>query len=337
MSDSDTFILKQLSDTGTTGLGVEQLHDAQPGYSREQLHERLVVLFRQGQIFASGVKRTPNGFVPEIEANWTTVRHTNCFGYDPRWGVYSISQYSLSPLTMTLEATLLVGFQIHTIAVASNGDDFAVGGKANIIKLGRLSQCKLYRDIPQRNAGPLSVSRTWCLAYSPVSDEFISGHAKGEILRWTKSGEQLTPIGPALDRVVALRYMPDGNSVLSAHQVDDHVTNFQIQLWDLQTDQPPLGLSYHKSKKRTIEKRNVHGIELLHNGDYIVSGGNDNCVRLYSLNEQHKAYCSTEHTGTITCMARHPHEDKVVTGDWSGKLHMYNFTDPKQVPPPAGY
>ena len=85
----------------------------------------------------------------------------------------------LSPLTMTLEATLLVGFQVHTIAIAPNGDDFAASGKANIIKLGRLSQCKLYLDIPENNDKILSVSRTWCLAYSPVSEEYLSGHAKG--------------------------------------------------------------------------------------------------------------------------------------------------------------
>ena len=114
---------------------------------------------------------------------------------------------------MTLEATSTwFGFQVHTIAIAPNGDDFAVGGEANIIKLGRLSQCKLYLDIPENNDKILSVSRTWCLAYSPVCEEFLSGHAKGEIFRWTISGEQIAPIGPALINR-CLRYMPDGNSV----------------------------------------------------------------------------------------------------------------------------
>ena len=128
--------------------------------------------------------------------------------------------------------------------------------------------------------------------------------------------------------------MPDGNSVLSAHQVDNHAVNYQIQLWDLKTNQSPQGFAYHGVKRKGIEKRNVYGIELLHNGDYIASCGNDKCVRLYSLkNEQGEVFCSTEHTGTITCMARHPHENKVVTGDWSGKLHIYDFTDPTQVPP----
>ena len=61
---------------------VGQLCHAQPDYGSEQLHEQLVVIFRQGQVFASRIHRTPNGFMPDTAANWTTVPQTGYYGYD---------------------------------------------------------------------------------------------------------------------------------------------------------------------------------------------------------------------------------------------------------------
>ncbi len=310
MNDISSIILERLAANASKGMSVyELLFDGAPLW-REYFQQQLNELWRAGKAYVSRIERTPTGYQPDTEANWTVARLEGFYGYDPRWGAYQISSRAVEPLAITQEATLSTGFQIHAIAVAPNGDDFVVGGKSETILLGSLSRGTFEREFAGK-------SRVWCLAFSPQhGQQFVSGQNDGQIVLWSKSGGQVGMVGETGDRVTAVCYSPDGARLVSAHQLRNK-QNYPVRMWRVVPPDVPTGMGHHSE--------NVYAIGYLRDGQGIVSAGSGKVVKHYSLTEQRELYASKTQTGTISCLAVHPKINLVVTGSWSGKLNVYDL------------
>ncbi len=317
MPDLELAILEQINASALKSVSVGDLFFGSAAVWQRLLQQQLFQLWKEGKVFVSRVERTPSGYLPDTEASWTTTKTLGYYGYDLQWGLYQISEKPLEPLTISLEATINVGFQIHCIAISNNGEDFAIGGKSEKILLGDLNRVELTKQFT-------SNSNVWSLSFSPTDGPyFVSGHNDGSILLWNKYSDKQSVIAEADDRVTGLQYSPDGNSLVSSHQLLTNKKNYPVHLWQIDNPGSPSSTGHHSES--------VYCVGFLPDGQSIVSAGSGKVLKHYSIREQRELFVSKEQTGTISCLVVHPYIPLVVTGSWSGKYNVYDLTKQEQL------
>ncbi len=315
MLDLQLAILEQIN--ASSPKSMSDLYFGNTDFWQHILQQHLLQLWKEGKVFVSQVERVASGYLPSKEAKWATTKILEYYGYDLQWGLYQISEKPLEPLTISLEATINVGFQIHCIAISNNGEDFAIGGKSEKILLGNLNRVELTKQF-------MSNSNVWSLSFSPVDGQyFVSGHNDGSILLWNKYSDKQSVIAEADDRVTGLQYSPDGNSLVSSHQLLTNKKNYPVHLWQIDNPGSPSSTGHHSES--------VYCVGFLPDGQSIVSAGSGKVLKHYSIREQRELFVSKEQTGTISCLVVHPYIPLVVTGSWSGKYNVYDLTKQEQL------
>ena len=317
MFDFGQAILDQINESASKSVTVGDLYFTNASVWQGYLHQQLIELWKDGKVFVSRVERALSGYIPETEASWAAIRKTNYYGYDIRWGVYQISDIPLELLTVTNIATLNVGFQIQCMAIAPNKEDFIIGGKAEVISLGSLSRVAITKQFSVS-------SRVWSLDFSPIDgQDFASGHNDGTLNLWNIYSGKKRFIGSADDRVTGLQYSPDGNSLISAHQLRNS-SNYPVRMWLLNSlDSSSSKLGHHR--------QNVYCIGFLHDGQSIVSAGSEKILKQFSLTEERVLFSSKALTGTISCLVVHPKAHLVITGGWSKKINVFDLDEKKEL------
>lgn len=316
MLDLQNAIIEKINTSPDNSVSVKELFSHNLGVWENIFQQYLLELWREGKVFVSNVEYSLNGYLPNENAKWATVKILGYYGYDAQWGIYEVSEKPLEPLKIRLESTINAGFQIHCIAISNDGKDFLIGGKSDKILLGDLKRIELKKQY-------ISNSNVWSLAFSPLDNQFfISGHNDGSIWIWNKNTDEKKSVSEVGDRVTALQYSPDGNNLISSHQLIDK-KNFPIHLWRINNLESPSSIGHHSE--------NVYCVSYLPDGESIVSAGSGRVLKHYSLIEQIELFESKIQTGTISCLAVHPYVPLVVTGSWSGKYNVYDLNKKEQL------
>jgi WD40 repeat protein len=280
---------------------------------RNDLYHELIELWKDGKIFVSKIDKKPEGYLPPLDSLWSVSKVDGYYGYRAHEGVFQIIQGVDEPANLRLEATLYVGTPINRVAVAPNRDDFLVGDQDGVISIGKVSHAGFYKRFKAHKG------RIWSLDYSPDGSNFVSGSSDGIINLWDRHGSHICTVGTVANSwVVSVRFLPDGQHILSSHKIDDDPQNTRrIRLWSIDPPEQVSSFMHHE--------KNVYSLHVTSSGDGFVSGGSDKQVAYYSLSKQEVMFQKKEHTGTVACVKISPDNSTIVSGSWNGGIKLWNL------------
>jgi WD40 repeat protein len=317
MKISDDFeVLRAIIENATDRIVTTEqlLHE---GEVREMPFEftDLIGYWKKGQLYASLVERTDNGYLPTVNCVWTTQYQRNFFGYNPALGSFEINSNTQNPITAILDASIALQSAAVCVTIHPSGKEFAIGTLNGAIVVCNVDQGRITRTFRANQ------SRVWALAYSPTENLLIIGHQNGELVKWDRNGNLLARIITD-DWVRSIDFSPDGKQLLTSHRFKDHF-QASIYSWDIN--------SFTSISPFVHVPDTVWCLRYLHDGKGFASGGSDRKVTIWSFENKEILWSEKKHTGTVITLAVHPFGGIVASGAWTGTVKLWDLETGKDV------
>jgi WD40 repeat protein len=148
--------------------------------------------------------------------------------------------------------------------------------------------------------------RVWSIAFSPDGKYLASGSADGTIKLW--SGNTCISTLICGDRVRAVRFSPDGNTLVSS---DDQV----VRLWNIQTGECLRLLQGHSDT--------VFSVAFNADGQTIVSGSADQTVRFWQAGSGRCFRTMKGYTNSIFSVAFSPNGETIASGSTDQTIRLW--------------
>lgn len=155
--------------------------------------------------------------------------------------------------------------------------------------------------------------------FSPDGTQLITSAEDSQLQRWDAlSGEKVVLAGHE-SWVHALQVMPDGQTLISGG------CDGRLIWWPLQAALP--------TPQRTVEAHSgwIRAIELSPDGTRLASVGNDRQICLWDAHSGQRLAQWSQHDKHIYSVLFHPDGQQLLTGDLSGKIHLWNLADQQLV------
>lgn len=269
----------------------------------------LIGYWKKGQLYASQVERTNNGYVPTANCLWTTQYQRGFFGFNTRLASFEINSNTTNPINATLEASLSLDGAATCVAVHPAGKEFAVGMRTGTISICNVDQGRVIRTFNANH------DRVWALAFSPVENIFLSGHENGELIKWDLDGNLIKKIATD-DWIRSIDFSQDGKRFLTSRRVEQNLVP-SIYNWDAE--------SLQVIEKFVHVSKTVSCIRYFLDGKGFVSGSSDYKITAWSFEKNDVLWSEKKHTGAIIVLAAHPFGGIVASGAWTGTVKLWDL------------
>ncbi len=206
--------------------------------------------------------------------------------------------------------------KVKSVAFSPDGKYVASGGAWDnpIIKLWDVSTGKKIRTFTGHTNEVNSI------AFSPDGRFVISGSSDCTIKLWyIKTGKVIRTmngtIGPFARRVKSVAFSDDGKNVISGSNCEYE----PLKIWDIITGKEIRNLTY---------KGSVNSIALSSDGQYLVSGSDNNTIKIWDISAGKEIYTLKGHTSDVTSVAISPDWQYVAsTQVWGDKIKLWYVID----------
>ncbi|MDY0166451.1 MAG: prenyltransferase/squalene oxidase repeat-containing protein [Thermoguttaceae bacterium] len=201
------------------------------------------------------------------------------------------------------------GQQVHSLAVAPDGEHVAVGCHDGTIRLIDLRSGDEVRSF-QGHSGAVNG-----VAFSPDGAAILSGGEDGGVLAFNRNtGTEVRRFPGHRGPVRAVAVAPDGGEAISAG--DDRM----VRLWDLRGDKPRAVLSGHEQA--------VTGVAYSLTGDRAVSAGRDGKLIVWHVGELREERRFDAPDGSLLAVAVSPDGSRAVTAGQDGAVRLWGLVQP---------